>query len=144
MSQTVVPPIQSHWNLAFNELSEAGHFVEKLLRSAAGPVGHTELRQDPRFHFPYLVQVWPIDGESCIDVSAPISVLGKHLSLGGFSFYHHRPIPHRVVAVQFPGTSRLIHRLRLKWCRFLGEAWYDSGGKFEGVHVQETNATPID
>lgn len=136
MESPYLPRPDIQWSLGFHDAFDSGDFVEKVLLAAAtAPPSRGEMRRERRHPYPVMLEIWPIDADGRIDFQQPVTVLGKQISQGGLGFYHHRPIPQRVMVVRFPGTEGILHRLRLKWCRFLGEGWYDSGGKFDGVLV---------
>jgi hypothetical protein len=70
--------------------------------------------------------------DECAREGTSWSITGKDISLGGFSFLHIRPLPHRFVAVTFvAGVATPVTLLvRLTWCRFTRESRYQSGGSF--------------
>ncbi|MBW3543806.1 MAG: hypothetical protein KY476_26455 [Planctomycetes bacterium] len=70
--------------------------------------------------------------DECAREGMSWAITGKDISLGGFSFVHARPLPHRFVAVTFvAGVEQPVTLLvRLTWCRFTREGRYQSGGSF--------------
>ncbi len=65
-----------------------------------------------------------------VPITEPIIAQGRDVSVGGISFQHADPLPHRYVAVSFRstfGTETLV--ARLSWCRFALENYYVSGGR---------------
>ena len=69
-----------------------------------------------------------VDGRFVVDSEGFIA-RGRDISVGGISFRHDAPLPHRFVAVSFRspfGTETLI--AKLLWCRFTRQERYFSGG----------------
>lgn len=103
-----------------------------------GPV--TE-RAAVRVPFDESVVVTPWDVAMAAPAGPSLLAGGRNLSTGGISFSHVGLLPHRHVAVSFPGTrrdeegDRVIETLivRLIWCRFTRRGIYLSGGRFEGT-----------
>jgi len=91
-----------------------------------------ERRQENRYPFPYLVHLTPVDDDGVSPTGESLVVVGKHLSERGVGFYHPQPIPHRrMIASLDAGNGQAVGFLvDLNWCRFTGEGWYESGGKF--------------
>ncbi len=91
-----------------------------------------ERRRDIRYPFPYLVHLAPVGDDGTTPEGETIVVVGKHLSEGGLSFYHPKPLPHRrmIVSLQALGGQWIGFLIDLKWCRFTKRGWYESGGRF--------------
>lgn len=91
-----------------------------------------ERRRDTRYPFPYLVHLTPVGRDKTTPEGETIVVVGKHLSEGGLSFYHPKPLPHRrmIVSLQALGGEWMGFLIDLKWCRFTKQGWYESGGRF--------------
>lgn len=103
------------------------------LLSGLYPVkNRVERRAEQRFPYPYLVRLTPLspDGLNCL--GEPLTVAGKHLSERGLGFYHQQPLPYRRMMASLRGLAQdQVHFLiDVTWCRFTGDGWYDSGGRF--------------
>lgn len=99
-----------------------------------------ERRRQQRIPYPYLVRLSPVESDGHTPAGEDIVVVGKHLSPGGFDFYHRDPLPYRwIVACLESGAGRL-HRVlvELLWCRFNTKGWYVNGGRF----LRLVDATP--
>ncbi|MCG8585762.1 MAG: hypothetical protein MI757_13735 [Pirellulales bacterium] len=103
--------------------------VRKLVASLTPPRSAVERRGDRRFPFPYPVRVAAIGSEH---MDSKFTVIGKHLSESGFGFYHQEPLPYRRVHVWLGSPIGLEVQMvmDLSWCRFVGQGWYVSGGRF--------------
>jgi hypothetical protein len=91
-------------------------------------------RRWERIAYPHPILVEPlgeVDGRYVPD-GERLLVAGHDLSLGGLSFEHDVPLPHRFVALSFPMEPRLTRAIvaQLTWCRFTRSGLYDSGGRF--------------
>jgi len=133
----------------------AGQVVNLL--TLAYPPTRVERRREQRFPYPHIVymtectedgtpvavvakpainDLLPIAAEAPNNVGcAPgriIAVVGKHLSRSGFGFFHKEPIPNRLMIASFEGRPKqwTAFLIDLTWCRFNGNGWYDSGGRF--------------
>lgn len=91
-----------------------------------------ERRRDSRYPFPYLVQLTPVAEDGLSPQGEPITVVGKHLSERGLSFYHPGPLPYRrmVASLETGNGQWLGFLIDLSWCRFTRQGWYESGGRF--------------
>ncbi|MEZ6118917.1 MAG: hypothetical protein R3C28_20435 [Pirellulaceae bacterium] len=85
-----------------------------------------------RIAYPHLVPIRPLGEDRRRIVGEAIYVVGKNLALQGIDFYHTFPIPQRYVLVSLQAAAEQWHHfvLRITWCRFLKEGWYDGGGQF--------------
>jgi hypothetical protein len=103
--------------------------VRRLVASLAPRRGTIDRRGDRRFPFPYLVRLSPVEA---VQDAPPLVVIGKHLSETGLGFYHQHPLPYRRVNVWLgsPIGLEVEMVLDLTWCRFVGQGWYVSGGRF--------------
>ncbi|NQU25993.1 MAG: hypothetical protein HQ567_32295 [Candidatus Nealsonbacteria bacterium] len=104
----------------------------------------TERRRETRYPFPSLVHLTPVGSDGVTPEGETIVVIGKHLSVRGLGFYHPMPLADRRMIVSLEtsissesgtcsedGYSQWIGFLiDLSWCRFTGEGWYESGGRF--------------
>ncbi|HEY2760789.1 MAG TPA: hypothetical protein VGI75_08600 [Pirellulales bacterium] len=106
--------------------------VHELLMLLAQPVGMRDRRGDRRYAYPYLVRLTPLANDNITPAGPMMMVVGKSLSEHGFGFYHQNPLPNRRVATCFnAGDHRWLGLvLDLRWCRFAGQGWYESGGRF--------------
>ncbi|NOX55047.1 MAG: hypothetical protein GXP27_11550 [Planctomycetes bacterium] len=86
---------------------------------------HRVIYRKPLVVVPIHEQKWEAEGE-------PRIVDGRDLSLGGISFRHIAPLPHRFVALHFRPESRSTPWVvtYLTWCRFTTDGKYLSGGRF--------------
>ncbi len=109
------------------EITELLDTVAGLDRNQ-GVTIHDRRWQRCEFTQPLVVQ--PLDS-SVEPEGEPWFVEGRDLSLGGLSFHHVEPLPHRLVLVTFPFVE-LERSLvaELSWCRFTQEGTYCSGGRF--------------
>lgn len=91
-----------------------------------------ERRNGHRAQFTELIQLTPLDEETQEAAGETHSVQGRDLSLHGASFIHQEPLPFRTVGLTFdlPSGARATIILRLTWCRFTRQGWYESGGRF--------------
>lgn len=91
-----------------------------------------ERRAEQRFPYPYLVRLTPVSADGLTKLGDPITVAGKHLSERGLGFYHQQPLPYRRMMASLRGAAQdqLHFLIDVTWCRFTGEGWYDSGGRF--------------
>lgn len=86
----------------------------------------------------------PVDGldqddREQLDRTDPLAVLIANLSKCGVGLVHREPLPHRLVQIEYELASGTVARLRvrLKWCRFKGTGYYESGGQILRV-LQES------
>lgn len=103
------------------------------LLAGLDPRGHRlERRAGARYPYPYLVRLTPVVACGEVSRGEPVVVVGRHLSEGGFSFYHPKPLPFRRVIATLETASglRLDLLLDVTWCRFTRQGWYESGGRF--------------
>jgi hypothetical protein len=106
--------------------------VHELLLMLYPPGPAIERRIDRRYPYPQLVRLTPIAEDGTHLEAETIVVAGKTLSERGFGFFHPEPIPHRKMIASFhAGDGRWLGLLiDLSWCRFTGQGWYESGGRF--------------
>jgi hypothetical protein len=106
--------------------------VHELLMLLTQPVGMRDRRADRRYAYPYLVRLTPLAADGITPAGPMTMVVGKSLSEHGFGFYHQQPLPNRRVATCFnAGHDRWLGLiLDLRWCRFAGQGWYETGGRF--------------
>ncbi len=91
-----------------------------------------ERRAEQRFPYPYLVQLTPVAANGTPMPEETVVVAGKHLSERGLGFYHPFPLPFRRMVASLQGHDQAMAHfyIDITWCRFTGQGWYDSGGKF--------------
>ena len=119
--------------------------VHELLMLLSHPVGAIDRRTDKRYAYPYLVRMTPMAPQETELNRPSIVVVGKTLSEGGFGFYHQQPIADRRMIASFhAGDDRWRGFLiDLRWCRFAGHGWYESGGRFlQAIHAVPPPDTP--
>ena len=106
--------------------------VRKLLQTLLPVTPAIERRQDRRYPFPRLIRLTPVadDGRTAID--EPLVVAGNSLSERGIGFFHSYPITHRRMIASFASTEgdEINLLVDVAWCRFIGQGWYESGGRF--------------
>ena len=109
--------------------------VVLLVASLAPSRSAAERRGDRRFPFPYPVRIARAEDDASATDDPAFTVIGKHLSETGLSFYYERPLPFRRVNVCLGSHAGLEVELvmDLSWCRFVGQGWYVSGGRFIDV-----------
>jgi hypothetical protein len=117
--------------------------IEGLLDGTAASWQRMQLVHERHWHripFREELTVTPIDELERRPMDERHEAVGCDISLGGISFKHAAPLPHRLVAVTFElsdgSTESLVTRLR--WCRFGVDGAYRSGGVF--MHSMELNA----
>lgn len=110
--------------------------IERLVREIpaswqAGPFVW-ERRAGHRVQFREAVFLVPLDDETEEPCGPPAHVESRDISLGGISFAHHEPVPHRKVGLSFrlPGGAAVTVVALLRWCRFTRAGTYESGGEF--------------
>jgi hypothetical protein len=86
------------------------------------------------------ILITPLDDETNEPNGPSQLVPGRDISLGGVSFAHREPLASRKVACTFEPSSPTSESVivRLTWCRFTKEGWYQSGGQF----VQSISRNP--
>ena len=120
--------------------------VHELLMLAERPAPQEERRRDRRYPYPYPVRMTPVGEDGRTPSGQTVIVVGRTLSEGGFGFYHPGAIADRRMIASFhAGNNRWLGLLLdLRWCRFIGEGWYESGGRFllpvPGLPPDETGA----
>ena len=70
-----------------------------------------------------------------------LAVLVANLSKCGVGIVHRHPVPHRLAMIEYELASGTLVRLmvRLKWCRFKGADFYESGGQILRVLQDSTS-----
>jgi hypothetical protein len=107
-------------------------YVETLVASWNGPSTFVERRRWHRVPYDRAILITPLDDETNEPVGPSQRVRGRDISLGGVSFDHRETLACRKVACIFepdsPKSESVI--VRLTWCRFTKDGWYQSGGQF--------------
>jgi hypothetical protein len=113
-------------------IHEATSYVETLVASWNGPTTVVERRRWHRVPYDRLIQITPLDDSTNEPTGPPQLVTGRDISLGGVSFMHREPLACRKVACAFNPNSRSPESVvvRLTWCRFTKDGFYQSGGQF--------------
>jgi hypothetical protein len=133
MSDTMTEP-QSVLSLAERESPEW-----QLLSLVSGILGSlypeslpNNQRRQRRLPFPHLVYVTPVGPDGETPVVGTLVAAGKHLSESGLGFYHPDPILFRqaIVSLEQPPGEWHSFLIELRWCRFIRQGWYESGGRF--------------
>ena len=125
-------PVQRPYRAAAPVQRPCRDTIRRLVASLAPSRSAVERRGDRRFPFPYPVRIAPIEDDASATGEPAFTVIGKHLSETGLGFYHEQPLPFRRVTVWLGSRVGLEVELvmDLSWCRFVGQGWYVSGGRF--------------
>ncbi len=110
---------------------EIASFVNHCLVNLDRHESMLDRRRDQRYSFPILIRLTPVDLSSMRVIGDPVLVVGKHISVSGLGFFHAYSLPHATFLVSVAndgGTTELVWKSR--WCRFLADGWYESGGQF--------------
>jgi hypothetical protein len=85
------------------------------------------------------------DEREQLDRTDPLAVLIANLSKCGVGLVHRQPLPHRLVQIEYELASGTLARLlvRLKWCRFKGTNFYESGGQILRLLHESTPAGQV-
>ncbi|MCC7084172.1 MAG: hypothetical protein IT427_04085 [Pirellulales bacterium] len=106
--------------------------VRQLLQSLLPVAPTIERRHDRRYPFPRLISLTPVADDGRTPLDKPMVVVGTSLSERGIGFFHTGPLMHRRMIAAFAGTDGGAIELLVVvgWCRFIGQGWYESGGRF--------------
>lgn len=109
----------------------------QVRRELAAPCRH-ERREFGRRAYGYRLRLTPIDeatGEPAAEAE-PVYVVGRDITLRGIGLEHAEPLPYRRVRLVAAdprldelGLGILELDVTLRWCRFVGAARYESGGR---------------
>lgn len=145
----VVAPRRSGPAMTAHLLTADGHSLLRDLTASWLPESTVINRRDShRIPCEITAALLPIDDQDQIIRVDPMAVLIANLSKCGVGIVHCQPLPHRLAQIEYelaPGCfTRLV--VRLKWCRFKGTDYYESGGQIlrvlaEPLPVQ--NAAPV-
>lgn len=117
------------------------------LQVVTGSSRWPERRRSPRRHFPYLLDVTPLDPKTGLPEPTALRGVGRQLSEFGLDFYYPGSLPHRHVLVEVESSQGALRLpLELTWCRFLADGWFEHGGKFVSLSAWEqlTAGEPCD
>lgn len=106
--------------------------VRQLLKTLSPVSPSIERRQDRRYPFPRLIRLTPVAADGQTPIDKPLTVAGNSLSERGIGFFHPQPLPHRRMIASFASTEgeEINLLVDVAWCRFIGQGWYESGGRF--------------
>jgi hypothetical protein len=106
--------------------------VKQLLKTLTPAAPTIERRQDRRYPFPRLIRLTPVADDWRTIVGEPLVVVGNSLSERGIGFFHTQPLTQRKMIASFASTEgeEIEILVDLTWCRFMGQGWYESGGRF--------------
>jgi hypothetical protein len=106
--------------------------VKQLLKTLTPEAPSIERRQDRRYPFPRLIRLTPVADDGRTVVGEPLMVVGNSLSERGIGFFHTQPLTERKIIASFASTEgeEIDLLVDLTWCRFMGQGWYESGGRF--------------
>jgi hypothetical protein len=106
--------------------------VQRVLQTLLPAAPAIERRQDRRYPFPRLIRLTPVADDGRTPAGEPLVVAGNSLSERGIGFFHTYPLAHRRMIASFASTEGEEIKLLvdLAWCRFIGQGWYESGGRF--------------
>jgi hypothetical protein len=106
--------------------------VKQLLKTLTPPAPVIERRQDRRYPFPRLIRLTPVADDGRTVVGESLVVVGNSLSERGIGFFHTHPLTQRKIIASFASTEgeEINLLVDLTWCRFMGQGWYESGGRF--------------
>ena len=112
---------------------EVSALVDRLVWETDQRAYRFERRKEERKSFPYLINFMPVLQDSTFTPDETITVVGRDISSAGLRFYHTAPLPFRQTIVSLPWSRTTGLLLELKWCRFIRNGWYESGGTFLGI-----------
>lgn len=120
----------NHQSAPTNDARTVSAQVEALLASL-NPGVIIERRRHVRVAIPVLFRLTPLDDDRQPIRGKSLVVVGKNISQRGFSFVYNRPVSYRRARLTLiqPGLGQLDAELDIRWCRFTGSGWYESGGR---------------
>lgn len=120
--------------------------VRQLLASWQSSRHLVQRRRWHRVEFQQQIQLTPFDVSNGSTFGESRRVSGRDISRGGISFCHADPLPHSSVLLEFEleegGIAHFVTRLR--WCRFVRQGGYHSGGEFVRQLAAEHEAARLD
>jgi hypothetical protein len=131
-ARRTLPPARETLSFDVSPTDRVRRQVSSLLEAMYPRHAVGERRRQERMPFPHLVYVTPVaeDGETpCVGT---LVAAGKHVSDDGLGFYHPDPLPFRqaIVSLEQPVGQWHSFLIELRWCRFIRQGWYESGGRF--------------
>ena len=91
-----------------------------------------ERRKERRYPFAQLLKLTPVCPKSHKPLGDPIHAVGRQISAGGIDFFYNGLLTNNYFLFHPKGetenSSTLL--LKLKWCHYLGDGWYLTGGQF--------------
>jgi hypothetical protein len=130
---------ESHFPSTGSEVFSAGRpdpsvraAVWSMLTTLHASPPYGQQRREERFPYPRLVHIVPLDSDGRPLAQGERTGVGKHISTRGLGFYHLGPLHERLAIVTVECTQQPWKRflMQLRWCRFVGHNWYESGGRF--------------
>lgn len=114
---------------------EVPAIVGRMLKDSRFGSRRIERRTSPRFDYPHLVFLTPLDAQHRPAFEETLVALGKRISAQGIDFIHTLPLPFRraIVSLKSQNETWTGFYTVLKWCRFTESGWYDNGGLFTTV-----------
>ncbi len=111
---------------------EIASFVNHCLVNMDRQDSGFDRRREQRYSFPVLISIQPTNPKTLLALGDSLLVVGKHISVSGLGFFHHRPLTHShyIISVVHDISSETGLLWKARWCRFLGDQWYESGGQF--------------
>jgi hypothetical protein len=106
--------------------------VQRLLQTVQPAAPAIERRQDRRYPFPRVIRLTPVADDGRTPAGESLVVAGNSLSERGIGFFHSEPLAHRRMMASFASADgeEINLLVDLAWCRFIGQGWYESGGRF--------------
>ena len=106
-----------------------------------------ERRSDTKPPFQRPVEVVPISEDgTCLDQARAeaITAYTGSISFGSIVLLHNQAIDGNHVLLNFEllGGETISLVAHLTWCRYLGDFWYSSGGRFTGLLQPMSEGTP--
>jgi len=109
--------------------------VLRLLSNNGFSERRIERRHEKRHAFSNLLTLTPVCPQTFEPVGDRIRAVGRQISTGGLDFFYNGLLTD--THVLFHPNSGLDDEnsllLKLKWCHYLGDGWYLTGGQFIDV-----------
>jgi hypothetical protein len=143
-SDVVVAPQRRELASPTNTLHAADHraLLRDLTASWRPESTVVDRRHKHRIPCEITARLVPLDDQDRTVGSEPLAVLIANLSNCGVGIVHRHPLPHRQALIEYTLASGNLVRVSvlLKWCRFKGADFYESGGQILRVE-QVSNST---
>jgi hypothetical protein len=140
----VVAPSRRDGTINANAQRTTEH--QALLRDLTASWHHestvVDRRQNHRIPCEIEAVLLPLDEQDQVAPVEPLAILIANLSKCGVGIVHRHPLPHRLAMIEYTLISGNLVRLmvRLKWCRFKGADFYESGGQILRVNQDSTSS----